>query len=368
MPEKLDANTSYRQLLDDILNEIERFRVKAAQELSITQMQLYFSIGKLIVHRQNTEGWGKSIVEQLSIDLKRKIGTSESFSSRNLWYMRQLFIAYQNNTEIQKLAFLVPWGQNLLVLSKLKEDNQRLFYLKRTIEAGWSRNVLLNQIKADAFGKYTSTHKSHNFGKALPANLAEQASEILKSEYTLDFLNVNEPLLERELETRLVTQIRDFILELGYGFTYIGNQYKLNLNDKQYFVDLLFFHRKLKCVVAIDLKIGSFAPEFAGKMNFYLNLLNQQVKLPDENPSIGIILCAEKDHVEVEYALHSIENPIGVSEYGYLRKLPSRLKGELPGVSELQQQIINNIKRNKTEIGMTSKDLSNSFGNLDDQS
>lgn len=189
--------------------------------------------------------------------------------------------------------------------------------------------------------------KQHNFSNVLPLHISEQADEILKSQYNLDFLGITQPLLERQLENRLVETIKDFILELGYGFSYIGNQYRLTLNKKEYFVDLLFFQRKLKCLVAIDLKIDSFEPEFAGKMNFYLNLLNKQVKLPDENQSIGIIPCAEKNSVEVEYALSGITNPIGVAEYTYRKQLPENLKGELPGALELKKKLQEEILKNK---------------------
>lgn len=217
--------------------------------------------------------------------------------------MRQFFLEYQSSPALQELAFRIPWGQNILILTKIKEEQQRHYYLSKTIEASWSRNTLLNQIKAKAHAKHNLLSKQHNFKNTLPAHLTEQANEILKSDYNLEFLGIAEPLLERQLENRLVENIKDFILELGYGFSYIGNQYRLSLNDKEYFVDLLFFQRKLKCLVAIDLKIGSFEPEFAGKINFYLNLLNEQVKLSDENSSIGIILCAEKNTIEVEYAV-----------------------------------------------------------------
>ncbi|MBM3435701.1 MAG: DUF1016 domain-containing protein, partial [Bacteroidetes bacterium] len=232
-------------------------------------------------------------------------------------------------------------------LAKVKEPGERKFYLEKTIEASWSRKVLLNQLKAEAYQEFHKSPKSHNFPKALPEHLSDQADKILKSAYSLEFLQINEPILERQLEKKLVNQIKDFILELGYGFTFVGNQYPLRSKQKDYYVDLLFFHRKLKCLVAIDLKIGEFEPEFAGKMNFYLNLLNSQVKLPDENPSIGIILCAEKDNVEVEYALAGLQNPIGVAEYTYKKRLPQNFKGELPAVSELKQMVRSEIKKSK---------------------
>ncbi len=264
--------------------------------------------------------------------------------------MRQFYMEYANNEELRALAFQVPWGQNILLLSKTKDDQERRFYLEQTKEAAWSRKTLLNMLKANTYERQLKTPKKHNFKETLPIHLSEQANEILKSKYTLDFLTVEEPILERQLENKIIVHIRDFILELGYGFTYIGNQYKLSLNDKEYYVDLLFFHRKLQCLVAIDLKMGEFEPEFAGKMNFYLNLLNKETRMPHENPSIGIILCAEKDHVEVEYALSGIQNPIGVAEYSYKKKLPPNLKGELPGVKELRESVQKKIKQSKKSI------------------
>lgn len=332
-------NAAYTSLLNEIVREINDHRLKAAADLNATQMQLYFSIGKNIVNRQNEQGWGKSIVEKLAADLGNITHVHKGFSPQNLWYMRQFYLEYRDNEPLMQLAFRVPWGQNILVISKLKSNTQRQFYLAKTIEAAWSRNTLLNQIKAKAHERQSALTKQHNFPQTLPAHLSEQAAEILKSEYNLEFLNIAEPVLERQLENRLIENIKDFILELGYGFTYIGNQYRLGLNDKEYFVDLLFFQRKLKCLVAIDLKIGAFEPEYAGKMNFYLNLLNAQVKLPDENPSIGIVLCAEKNAIEVEYAVSGMANPIGVAEYKYRKQLPASLKGELPGASELKKKL-----------------------------
>ena len=337
--ENVIAKDDYQNLLKDVLAIIESAKVKAASLISGSLNELYYNIGEIITLRQAQFGWGNSVVEQLSNDLQKLTATRESYSTRNLWYMRQFFLEYKTDNEMRSLALQVPWGQNILLLSKVKEFEERRFYLEKTIEASWSRKVLLNQVKADAYNEFHKTPKSHNFPKALPEHLSDQADKILKSTYSLEFLQINEPVLERQLENKLVNQIKDFILELGYGFTFVGNQYPLRSKSKDYFVDLLFFHRKLKCLVAIDLKIGEFEPEFAGKMNFYLNLLNSQVKLPDENPSIGIILCAEKDNIEVEYALAGLQNPIGVAEYTYKKRLPASLKGELPGVKELKDKL-----------------------------
>lgn len=220
-----------------------------------------------------------------------------------LLMMRQFYLEYKENPELLNLAGKIPWGQNMLIIHQLKDYQEREYYLKATDQLGWSRAVLLNQIKANAYKHHLLDKKLSNFDKALPAHLSEQANEALKSEYNLDFLGITKPIHERELENRLIENIRDLILELGYGFSFIGNQYRLTLNQKEYFIDLLFYHRFLKCLVAIELKAVEFVPEFAGKMNFYLEHLDNQEKQPDDNPSIGIILCPRKDDIEVEFAL-----------------------------------------------------------------
>ncbi len=222
-----------------------------------------------------------------------------------------------------------------MIISKIKDIKEREYYLKATAGNAWSRNVLLNQIKGDAYQLYLDNPKKHNFKLALPEHLAEQADEALKSKYNLEFLGITKPMHERQLENLLVENVKKLILELGYGFCFIGNQHRLYLGKKYYDVDLLFFHRKLHCLVAIDLKTKEFEPEFTGKMDYYLQLLDDQMKMPEENPSIGIILCAEKDNLEVEYALKLAKNPIGVAEYQLTKKLPRYLQGQLPSAKEL---------------------------------
>ena len=230
------------------------------------------------------------------------------------------------------------------ILHKIKNDEEKKYYLIATDKLAWSRAVLINQIKADAYKRQLLDKKLHNFDRTLPAHLSEQANEALKSEYNLDFLGITKPILERELENRLVEKIRDLLLELGYGFSFIGNQYKLKLNNKEYAIDLLFYNRILKCLVAIELKTVEFEPEFAGKMNFYLELLDAEEKLPDDNPSIGIILCPEKDNLEVEFALRPSNKPIGVSEYNLTKKLPKKLIGKIPTSDELKQMLTKAIR------------------------
>lgn len=341
------SKTAYRALLKEVKFVIQRARVKAAFLLNREQVQLYYHVGKCIVEKQLAEEWGKGVVEQLSIDLQKELGSAEGFSPQNLWFMRQFYVEYKDDDELLNLASFVPWGQNILVVSKIKKREERKYYLQATARMGWSRNVLLNQIKANAYKRHRQLPKQHNFRKALPAHLQEQADEMLKSNYNLDFLGISKPMHERQFENRLIEKLKYFILELGYGFSFIGNQYRLALNAKEYFVDLLFFHRKLRCLVAIDLKIGSFEPEFAGKMNFYLNLLDERIRMKDENPSIGIILCAEKNSVEVEYALKGIDKPIAVSEYLLKKTIPKKLQKQLPTAKELSALIRVEFKKNK---------------------
>ena len=229
----------------------------------------------------------------------------------------------------------------MIIMSKSKTHEERLYYMEMTVKMAWSRDVLLNQIKAGAYERHLIEPKLSNFDKTLPEHLAEQANEVLKSSYSLEFLGINRQVLEWELENRLLQKLKAFLLELGYGFTFAGSQYALKLSDKTYHVDLLFFHRGLRCLIAIDLKIGSFKPEYAGKMNFHLELLDEQVRLAGENPSVGIILCAAKDSLEVEYALRTSTKPIGVAEYQLLPELPENLVGLLPSPDEIKARLGN---------------------------
>lgn len=315
------------------------------------------------------------MVERLGADLRAEFPTIRGFSANNLWLMRQFYSEYSNtefleqavqemtkrqntppkavssaaNSNAQEITILeqpveellstVPWGHHVELLKKVKLPEVRLYYLRATAQFGWSRSVLLNQIKAGAYERSVKEKKSHNFALALPEYLAEQADEMITSSYNLEFLGIGRALKERELEDRLISRLQQFILELGYGFCFVGRQYRLALGSKEYFVDLLFYHRFLKALVAFDLKIGSFEPEHAGKMDFYLNLLNEKERAPDDQPSIGIILCAEKDDVEVEFALKTKNNPIGVAEYQLQPKLPAQFKGQLPTARQLSDVV-----------------------------
>jgi predicted nuclease of restriction endonuclease-like (RecB) superfamily len=328
--------SDYLPFLEEIKGKINSARIQAYRKANKELILLYLEIGEKIVEKQEQLGWGKGIVEKLSNDLKKEFPTQTGYSAQNLWYMRQFYLTYKDSPNLQQLVGEIPWGQNLVIMSRVKDHREKEFYIRKTFEYGWTRDVLVHQIEAGAHLEIDAK-KMHNFPQALPEHLAEQADKALKDSYILDFLDISKPLQERQLEKKLIVRFKDFITELGLGFCLIGTQYKIKLDDKEYFIDLLFFHRKLRSLVAIELKIGAFKPEYAGKMNFYLNLLDDFVRMPEENPSIGIIICKDRNRFDVEYALKRINAPIGVSGYNMTQKLPDNLQKELPTVEELRE-------------------------------
>lgn len=371
----------YSTFLTEVKGRIQSARLQAGRAVNRELVMLYWDIGRGIVERQKGLGWGDAVVERFATDLRAEFPDMRGFSSRSIWemkrfyvigtepdFLQQLVAEFQNTggtghfdflqqavadfavahnkplgqavpdilaQAVRELVARVPWGHHANQLSRIADPAARLYYLRATAQYGWSRSVLLNQIKAGAYERAVTEKKTHNFALALPEHFAEQADEMLKSRYNLEFLGIARPMKERELEDRLVSRLQQFILELGYGFCFVGRQYRLALGKKEYFVDLLFYHRFLKALVAFNLKIGEFAPEHAGKMDFYLNLLNEKERGPDDRPSIGIILCAEKDDVEVEFALKTKANPIGVAEYQLQVALPAEFKGKLPTAKQL---------------------------------
>jgi predicted nuclease of restriction endonuclease-like (RecB) superfamily len=365
----------YPAFLDALKERILHARTSAARAINRELALLYLDIGRAIVEKQRVLGWGESVIDRLSTDLQDAFPRTTGFSPRNLRDMKRFYVAYSDESiwrqpvakmskslssgrtpiwpqavakldeSIATIDFLrqlvaqIPWGQHLLILNKLTNPVARLYYLRATAQLGWSRSVLLNQIKARAYERAVKEKKTNNFALALPEHFAEQADEMMKSRYNLEFLGIGRPMKERELEDRLIERLQQFLLELGYGFCFVGRQYRLALARKEYFVDLLFYHRFLKALVAFDLKIGSFEPEHAGKMDFYLNVLNEKERGPDDQPAIGIILCAEKDDVEVEFALKTKNNPIGVAEYQLQAKLPAEFRGRLPTAKQLADAV-----------------------------
>lgn len=362
--EKSISSQAYEQFLSEIINLVQNHRVRAVQTVQTISNQLYWNIGELIIEKQSIYGWGKSIVERLSSDLQHLLGDGISWSPRNLWYMRQLVSEYsilnqagselgelkqvaseltnlnQLGSELEKVKELVlevPWRHNILIIQKVKDINARIFYLQATVKNRYSRSVLLHQIEADAYGNYLLNPTQHNFSVALPEHLLEQTQESIKSVYTLDFLDINKPMTERQLESIMVEKVKRLMMEFGYGFCFVGNQYRLSLGEKEYFIDLLFYHRIVKCLVAVELKVTEFEPEFVGKLDFYLQLIDEQLKQPDDKPSIGILLVPSKERLEVEYALRTATKPIGVSQYKLSKKLPNELQGKLPSAEDFQK-------------------------------
>ena len=332
-------SNEFNNFLKDIKSKIYTAKSKAIASANRLMIELYFDIGKSIVEKQEALGWGKSVVEQMSKDLIDEFGEKSGYSSQNLWYMRQFYNSYKDNPILQQLVGELPWGSNIVIFTKCKDDTQKEYYIKNTIENGWNRNVLMHHIKTNLFDRDKIEAKTNNFEVALPQELSELAQDIIKSEYNLEFMEVAKNAHERQVENKLVENIKKFLLELGYGFSFIDSQYKLILGENEYYIDLLFFHRKLNALVAIELKVGKFKPEYAGKMNFYLNVLNDKVKMPHENPSIGIILCTDKDGLEVEYALQSVVQPMGVSTYTVKEQLPEELVNALPTKKELEEKL-----------------------------
>jgi predicted nuclease of restriction endonuclease-like (RecB) superfamily len=333
----IKKNSDYIDFFNELKDKIISSRISASKFVNKELILLYWNIGKEINQRQEKLGWGKSIVELLSKDLKKVFPNLSGFSTRNLWDMKRFYSEYKENKILRQLVAEIPWGHNLLILNKIKDEIEREFYIKSTIEMGFTRDILGIQIKNKLYQRSMLDKKQNNFEKALPKHLSEQAEKSMKDVYILDFLGISKPILEKELEDKIIDKLKDFILELGYGFAFIGNQYKISTPNKDYFLDLLFYHRKLKCLVVFELKIGEFKAEYAGKMNLYLNILDEFVKEKDENPSIGIILCAEKDNFDVEYALRGISKPMGVSEYKLTKDLPEDLKGSLPSIEEIKR-------------------------------
>jgi len=281
--------SEYKGFLSQVTEQIRRSRTRAAQAVNKEAVNLYWWLGEHIVLNQNQHGWGKSFVERLSRDLNKLFPDAKfGFSARNLWDMRRFYLEYKDHQKLRQLVAEIPWGQNLLVMSKVKDNSERLYYLSATKESAWSRDTLREQINSKAFERHRLAHKNHNFGTTLPKQLAEQAEQSMKDIYMFDMLGIAEPIIETEIERRMVEKIKDVILELGYGFSFLGNQYRIATPDSEYFIDLLFYHRKLQALVAIELKRTKFKPEHAGKMNFYLNLLDEFVKLDHQvfQPSI----------------------------------------------------------------------------------
>ncbi|WP_414573194.1 PDDEXK nuclease domain-containing protein [Nostoc sp. CCY 9925] len=324
---------NYINLLMEIKQRIRSAQYEALKAVNREMINLYWDIGQMIVTQQQGASWGKSIVEQLAKDLQAEFPGISGFSAANLWRMRLFYESYVNNEKLAPMVREIGWTHNLVIVEKCKDDLEREFYIRMTRKFGWTKNVLIHQIENQTYEK--TLLNQTNFDKTVPAEIRNQLKLAVKDEYTFDFLELADEHNERQLEQAILTRVEPFLQEMGGIFAFIGSQYRLEINNEEYFIDILLYHRRLKCLVAIELKIGKFLPEYVGKMQFYLAVLDDKVKLPDENPSIGIILCKSKQRTIVEYALKESNKPIGVGTYQVVSKLPQELQNQLPAPEQV---------------------------------
>lgn len=329
----------YNKWLKQLKTRFRESQIKASVRVNSELLRFYWDLGKDIAEKQKRSTWGSGFLKQLSKDLTAEFKNIKGFSINNLQYIIRWFNFYKDSNVEQVVPHLItiPWGHNLKIVSKCNSVDEALYYVAKTSEHGWSRSILTYQIEFDLYNKKGKAIT--NFSNKLPKVDSELAKEMTKSPYTFDFLTLTEDFKERELELELITHIEKFLIELGAGFAFVGRQYKLTLSDKEYFLDLLFYHLELRCFVVIDLKIGEFKPEYAGKMNFYCNIIDKNIKKESDTPTIGMILCQDKNEIVVEYALKRVDSPMGVSEYQLTKQLPKKYKSSLPTIEEIEQEL-----------------------------
>jgi len=336
---RLALPEGYEPFLKDLKERIRTAQVGAALAVNRELVLLYWTFGRDILTKQKQHGWGAKIIDRLAADLHKAFPEMTGLSPRNLKYTRALAEAYPNEQFVQQVVAQIPWGHNLRILDYVKSSTEREWYIRQTIQNGWSRNVLVHQIES---GLYRRQGKAlTNFTRTLPAPQSELAQQVVKDPYNFEFLTLAEEARERELERALIDHLRDFLLELGIGFAFVGSQYPIQVGGEEFRIDLLFYHLRLRSFVALDLKIGQFQPEYSGKMNFYLSAIDDMLRHPDDQPSIGIILCKSKNKVVAEYALRDIRKPVGVSEYRLTEALPKRLRDSLPAIEQLEAELKN---------------------------
>lgn len=327
----------YLNFKNEITARIRSAQYEALKAVNKEMIALYWEVGKRITEQQTALGWGKSVVENLSRDIQKEFPGIKGFGVSNMWDMARFYTEYQSNEILQPLVGEISWSKHIVILTKCKETQQRQFYILATKKYGWTKDVLINKIEAKTYENYLLGQS--NIDITLPDSIKNQAILALKDEYTFDLVGLAEEHSEYELEQAIIKNIRAFLMEFGTDFSFIGNQYRLEVDGKEYFIDLLLYNRRLQAMIAIELKIGEFQPEYKGKMEFYLNILNDTVKLPHENPAIGIIICKSKSRMIVEYALKSSNMPIGVATYSLSSELPEAYKKLLPTSEEIAKKI-----------------------------
>lgn len=323
----------YVALLVEIKERVRSAQYTALKAVNKEMVGLYWDIGRMITEKQRTATWGDAVVEQLARDLRQEFPGIGGFSRRNIFYMREFYLAYRSQEKVQPLVAQIGWSQNLIILTRCSDPLEREFYIRMTRRMGWTKAVLIHQIENQTYEK--TLLNQTNFDRTVTPAIRRQAKLAVRDEYTFDFLELGREHSERELERALIARVEDFLRAMGGLFAFVGSQFRLEVDGKEYFIDLLLFHRRLRCLVAVELKVGEFEPEFVGKMQFYLAALDDRVKEPGEKPSIGIILCKEKRRTIVEYALRDARKPIGVATYRIVKRLPAELKNLLPAPEQI---------------------------------
>lgn len=349
-PEK-DLPDDYPEFIVSLKNRIRSAQIKAAVSVNRELVLLYWQIGRELLEKSDAGGWGAKVIDTLARDLQLEFPGTGGFSRTNLYRMRAFYAAYpvtraivpqvvgQTDSPLPEPVLHIPWGHNVILIEKVKEQKERVWYARQAIEHGWSRAILHHQIESDL---YTRQGKAiTNFSDTLPAPQSDLALQTLKDPYIFSFLTLDSSARERDLEQGLMDHIQKFLLELGVGFSFVGRQYLLEVEGREYYLDLLFYHLRLRCFVVIDLKMEEFSPEHAGKMNFYLSVVDDRLRRPGDKPSIGLVLCKTKKHLTVEYALRDMGKPIGVSEWRtrIVASLPEQLQGSLPTIEELENEL-----------------------------
>src|SRR5271170_1659600 len=325
MAEFISNPKSYHDLLTRLKSQIRTAQVSAAVAVNQELVLLYWGIGKEILIRQKEDGWGTRVIERLAKDLRSEFPDMQGLSPRNLGYMKAFAEAWPEEPILQQAVAKLPWGHNVRILDLVKPPEERLWYVQHAIRNGWSRNVLVMQIESALYRRQGKAIT--NFQATLPAPQSDLAQQLIKDPYNFDFLTLTAEAQERDLEKGLLAHLRHFLIELGTGFAFVGSQVPLEVGGEDFKLDLLFYHLKLRCFVVIDLKMGAFKPEYAGKMNFYLSAIDDMLRHPDDKASIGLILCNAKNGILAEYAVRDIGKPLGISEFKLLEKLPEQLKG-----------------------------------------
>jgi len=343
-PDKLVLDSTYSDFLSRIKIRYQSAQLKAAQYVNRELVEFYWQLGKDIIEKQTQTAWGTKFLDQLSSDLQASFPGTKGFSVRNLKYMRRFAEHYPNPPIGQQLVAQLPWGHIILLIQKVTDLDARDWYTKNTLDNGTSRNILNMQIEQDLYGRQgIQEHKVSNFKTLLPEPQSDLATQMLKNPYNFDFLTVGPKALEREIEDGLTQHICKFLRELGVGFAFLGNQYKLSMEGDEYYLDMLFYHVKLHCYVVIELKANAFKPEYAGKVNFYLSAVDDILKTPQDNPTIGILLCKSRKKYIAEYALRNVTSPIGISEYDLIKKLPKKLATSLPSIEEIEAELSTDV-------------------------